>query len=147
VRAVLAFLRGQSDTPLKGLKTAMQAAAATADYETAARLRDRLAQVRWLQAALKHTAQAQAELTGVYQLSGTAGPLWCLLRRGQIGGICPSPHDRTSRQQARRWLRQVFQRPMALGRADDISVTWLVSSWFRRYPEEKQQLLPVAALV
>lgn len=147
VRAVLAFLHGRSDAPLQHLTTAMQAAAAATDFEAAARLRDRLAHVRWLQAALKRTVQAQTELTGVYQLSGTEGPLWCLLRQGQIGGICPAPRDRATRRRARRWLRQVFQRPTALGRPDDISVTWLVSSWFRRYPEEKQHLRPVAALV
>ena len=147
VRRVLAFLRGAADEPRERLTAAMQAAAAAAQFERAARLRDQLHSLNWLREALEQTSRAQAELTGVYQLQGTAGPLWCLLERGQIRGLWPAPHDRTSAAMARDWLRQALRPPAANAQPEEISVTWLVAAWFRRYPEQKQHLRPVAELL
>lgn len=147
VRRVLAFLRGADDEPRERLTAATRAAAAGAQFELAARLRDQKQSLDWLRAALERTARAQAELTGVYQLQGTAGPLWCLLRQGQIRGLCPAPHDRASWALVRRLLRQASRPAAKTAQPEEISITWLVAAWFRRYPDQKQYLRPAAELL
>ncbi|HMP02414.1 MAG TPA: UvrB/UvrC motif-containing protein [Gemmatales bacterium] len=147
-RQALAFLTGQDRSLLASLKGAMRQAAASAQYELAARCRDQLQSLDWLVAALQRTAAAQAELNGVYRLDALDGTEWWgLLRDGQFRSLEPRPRDSAGRARMKRELQRVFRATLRVADSDsrpaDVSVVWLLASWFRKYPDERQRLLSV----
>jgi excinuclease ABC subunit C len=145
VRAARAFLDGADDGPLRELERDMAAAATALAYERAAALRDKLDAVRWLWDRLAWLQSARQEHTFIYSLTGNDDrTLWYLIDRGRVRSVVPVPRDPEARQAVRSAIESVFatgQRENGLLPADQLDSVLLVAGWFRKHPDERQQLL------
>ncbi len=143
-RSLRKFLDGEDDDILHRLKSDMAVAAAAQQYERAASLRDRHAEVDWLaqRLATLRTSREQAAL--VYELAGADGRrVWYLLNRGQVWAAVHEPTDAESRRRVRELLEAVAVSIPKFGRTCVDSVL-LVSAWFRRRPDERARVRPAA---
>jgi excinuclease ABC subunit C len=151
VKAARSFLAGGDRTLLDKLERDMAAAAAAIQFERAAALRDRLDVLRWLCAHLDRVRQAREELSFIYPVAGEGGKeWWYLIHEGRTAAVVAPPADGPTRAAAAAGLRAVFgQRTPGRGTlpADQVDGLYLVLSWFRRHPAEREcTLTPAAAL-
>jgi excinuclease ABC subunit C len=150
VRAARAFLANQDTTPLETLERDMKAASAALEFERAAALRDKRDVLQWLRDQLDRLHQAREKFSFVYPVAGADGKkLWYLIHGGRTVAVLVPPSD-ADREQAAAVLETVYQgRPAASDAVapDDMDHVFLVTSWFRRHPEERRRTLtPAAAL-
>jgi excinuclease ABC subunit C len=151
VQAACAFLDGTNGTVLDTLKAQMQAAAAALLYEQAARLRDRLDALTWLQERLRYLRRARQRQSFIYPVVGQAGEQrWYLVRHGHVVTSVAPPVDVARSTLARQALDHVYQQlrgepgPVPASEVDGV---FLVMSWFHRHPAERARILsPRAAL-
>jgi hypothetical protein len=127
------------------MKLMTEAAAAT-QYERAAALRDRLAELEWLWERLNWLRNARKENTFVYPLSGPdSRTVWYLIHRGRVRGACFQPTCSISAENSRTLLEDVFANDPGPGvTPGQVDHVLLVSSWFRKYPVERTRLLTPA---
>jgi excinuclease UvrABC nuclease subunit len=124
----------------------MQQAADATEFERAAALRDRLAELQWLWEKLNWLRNARKENTFVYPLTGPdQRTVWYLIHRGRVRGACYQPVCSASAELGRALLEEVFK-PDAIpgvtpGQVDHVI---LVSAWFRKYPAERTGLMTPA---
>lgn len=147
-RAAARFLAWASDEPIARLRERMVLAARNLQFEQAALLRDQLESLEWLRAALQRIETARQELTFIYPVTDADGaPWWYLIESGQPRGLIPLRESPP--RKLRQLLKQVFQeRPCVGGPNDghvDRELLWLVASWFRRHPGERERTLSVEA--
>jgi len=148
VRAARAFLAGHDLTPLVHLECAMKEAAAQQMFERAAVLRDKLAALAWLNRQLERLRQAKAMGTVVYPLKGHDGVLrWYLLHAGRAATVVlPSgrlPLLSPTAEMASELAGLAEARSRGARPADWIAGVLLLAAWFRRYPRERQGLVPL----
>jgi excinuclease ABC subunit C len=144
VRQARAFLDGSNRGPLLELERDMLAASADQQFERAAALRDRLADLHWLHEHLERLRWAR-EQTFVYPLKGYDGrDWWYLLRRGQVRAIVPAAG--TNGGATVELLEAVFggMTGSRQGAVERVEGMMLVASWFRKRPAERQRGLGVA---
>ncbi len=151
VAAARAFLAGTDRSLLDRLERDMQAASAALAFERAAALRDQWEALRWLCNQLDRLRQAREESSFVYPVDGEDGrDLWYLIHGGRTVAVTPAPRDNASRQTAAAAVAAVYPQrvcPAALLTVAEMDGLFLVASWFRRYPEERQRVLaPAEAL-
>jgi excinuclease UvrABC nuclease subunit len=137
-----AFLEGRSDAPVRALREAMDAAAAMLHFERAAVLRDRLALVEWLHQRVRRFRADMDRLTFRYHArTADGGEHVYLVRRGTVRAECPSPRTVDEHAALEALTRRVFLGPDPTG-ADipthDLDEFYLVASWFRRHPAERE---------
>ncbi|HEX3147150.1 MAG TPA: GIY-YIG nuclease family protein [Gemmataceae bacterium] len=146
VRAAKRFLDGTDDKPLKELEAMMLTASESMQFERAAAIRDRRAEIEWLWDKLNWLRQARKENTFVYPLAGPDGrTVWYLIHRGRVRAACYRPTCDHSLATARELLGDVFKVDLGPGvTPGQVDHVLLVSSWFRRNPEEKAGLLTPA---
>lgn len=140
---VHAFLEGRGDGPLRRLERAMHEAAEALAFERARVLRDRLALVRWLFDRLQHFHANVDRLTFRYHAIGHADREWVyLIRRGTVRAEVRAPRTDEEHEAFRALVARVYDGPDPSG-ADipthDLDEFFLVASWFRRRPVEKQR--------
>ncbi len=150
VQAVMDFLHGKDRSPLEILQREMTAAAEALQFERAANLRDRLDSLSWLSRHLDRLRQA-AGTSFIYPVAGTdGGETWYLIRNGLVRAALPAPVDENGNQAARHLLAEIYRcRPTAtdLPGADEIDGVLLVSSWFRRHPQERERAIAVESML
>ncbi len=136
VESCLGFLAGDSE-PLQALERDMLAAAAETDFERAATLRDRMRQMRYLQAHMGRL-EAAWRLHGVHAVLGPSGvETWYLLHRGRVVETLQRPKRST---QALRRLRGLLESKDCLPEGwrvwqlDQIDQVLLVMSWMKNNP-------------
>lgn len=146
VRSAKRFLDGSDDKPLKELSAMMLAASEAMEFERAASIRDRLAEMEWLWEKLNWLRQARKENTFVYPLAGPDGRIvWYLIHRGRVRGACYRPTCESSLEIARTLLGDVFTMDPGPGvTPGQVDHVLLVASWFRKNPDEKAGLLAPA---
>jgi excinuclease ABC subunit C len=146
VRAAKRFLDGTDDKPLKELGAMMLAASQAMQFERAAALRDRLAELEWLWEKLNWLRHARKENTFVYPLTGPDGrTIWYLIHRGRVRGACYRPNCANSLTTARSLLGDVYGNDPGPGvTPGQVDHVILVSAWFRKYPTERAGLLTPA---
>lgn len=142
------FLEGHEDRFLMKLTEEMKTASRDQQFERAATLRDQLENLTWLRETLERGERARAELTFIYPVTaGDGQPWWFLIERGQPRAFVPVLKE--SSKERERLVRQVFhERPCVGGPNDgqeDRELLWLVSSWFRKYPAERERTLPITS--
>src|SRR5262249_14597715 len=148
-----AFLDGAHDGPMESLKADMEAASERLEYERAAVLRDKMKRLEALRAQFGRLRFAVETLSFVYNVPGHEGDdRVYLLRRGHVRAEVPTP---TGPAEAATLLQRIDEVYTPIERitgqipTHEIDELLLLSSWFRRFPEELQrtsaaQVAPIA---
>ena len=144
VTRLLDFLNGNDPQTLDGLEKEMMAAAGRHAFEKATMLRDQLQNIRWLSRRLEDLRRNQTELNCIYPVSGfRKRRIWICLSSGMISAVLPQPKGR---RQADRTLNEIrtadssSQNQLAHD-TTTVLMQVIVSSWFRKNPSEKKQLV------
>ncbi|HET7598988.1 MAG TPA: hypothetical protein VFK09_01775 [Gemmatimonadales bacterium] len=139
VETAMAFLEGRTIQPIDRVITAMQDAAARAEFEAAARWREKFEQLEWLFAAINRARTAVDLLTFVYRDPGAFGDdRVYLLRRGLVKASFPWPSTPIEHEAFRAVVAQELARgepppgPLAVESIDELL---LMMAWFRAHPE------------
>ncbi len=146
-RKALHFLEGRDESPIATLQKRMERAAAEHRFETAARMRDRLAEVEWLAARLASLRAARDKFNFIYPVATSSKrETWYIIYRGGVAAAVHPPADRKHGDAARRLITEWHSQ----GRLDDAVLVEqhptvsLLSHWFRTRPEELERVIPVA---
>lgn len=135
-----AFLEGASTGPIERLRREMVEAKERLAYERAALFRDRLHRLERLRDQFRKIRFAVESLSFVYPVSGFEGDdRVYLIRRGTLRAELPAPRSTPERLELQRLIEQVFRPGEAPGgpvRTHEIEEILLLSSWFRRHPDE-----------
>jgi excinuclease UvrABC nuclease subunit len=135
-----AFLEGGDEGPMEHLRSEMARHAAAQAYERAALCRDKIRRLEALRGQLDRMRFALESLSFVYTVPGVGGDdRVYLVRRGTVRAEHPAPRSTPERFALQRAVDEVWEAgepsagPLALHEIDEIL---LLSSWFRRFPEE-----------
>jgi len=135
----ISFLEARAIAPVDRVVTAMEGAAKEADFETAARWREKFEALEWLLAASVRARAAVDLLTFVYRDPGTHGDDRAyLIRRGTVRAAFPYPTTPIESEAFRAAVAEEMARPepatsvLPVERLDEILV---VMAWFRKHPE------------
>jgi len=138
-----AFLDGADDGPMEALRADMEAASDRLEYERAAVLRDKLKRLEALRAQFGRLRFAVETLSFVYTVPGHEGDdRVYLIRRGHVRAELPVP---TGVPDAARLLEKIDEVYTPMERVTgqipthEIDELLLLSSWFRRFPEELER--------
>lgn len=147
VDSAIQFLSGRSIQPIDRLVDAMVAAAATQDFELAARWRLKFEQLEWLIAATARARSAIELLTFVYRDPGAFGDDRVhLIRHGLVRASYPYPNTPIEREAFNAVVAEDMARPLpAAGLLDAATLDemLLVMSWFRRHPDGWRRTTPI----
>jgi excinuclease ABC subunit C len=139
-RLARAFLDGASDGPMEFLKRDMEAASERLEYERAATLRDKLKRLESLRAQFGRLRFAVETLSFVYNVPGHEGDdRVYLIRRGRVRAETPTPKTPTEAADLLGLIESVYSpNEPNTGQipTHEIDELLLLSSWFRRFPEE-----------
>jgi excinuclease ABC subunit C len=135
----IGFLEGRTIQPIDRTVREMQAAAGAAEFERAAKWRERFEQLEWLLAATHRARAAVEALTFVYRDPGTFGDDRAyLIRHGIVRTSYPWPATPIEREAFRGEVRDELERPapvpgpLPFQHLDEIL---LLMAWFRRHPD------------
>ena len=135
-----AFLDGADDLPLEALRCDMEQAASRLEFERAAALRDKLRRLEGLREQFLNFRFAVESLSFVYRVAGHAGEdRTYVIRRGRIRAEMPSPTSEPEHARLRATVADVFGRAEHAGAqipTHEIDELLLLSSWFRKFPDE-----------
>ncbi|MEO6068732.1 MAG: nuclease [Gemmatimonadales bacterium] len=143
----VAFLEARAIRPVDRVVTAMEQAAAEADFETAARWREKFEALEWLLAASVRARAAVDLLSFVYRDPGAQGDDRAyLIRRGTIRAAFPYPTTPIELEAFRAAVTEESARAEAPGgvlpveRLDEVMV---VMAWFRKHPDALRRTTPI----
>ena len=140
VRLVRSFLDGADDGPMHTLRVEMQAASDAMDFERAAILRDKLHRLEDLREQFIRFRFAVETLSFIYTVPGHEGDdRLYLIRRGRVRAELEIPRSEQDRMRLLEMVEQVFnpsERDTAQVPSHEIDELLLLSSWFRRFPDE-----------
>lgn len=150
IETAAAFLEGRTIQPVDRIIGAMQAAAAEARFEAAARWREKFEQLEWLIAATSRARTAIDLLTFVYRDPGEFGDDKAyILRRGVVQAAFPYPttpieHEAFRAVVAEQAARAAEDTPTAPGALppESIDEILLMMAWFRAHPEALRRTTP-----
>jgi excinuclease ABC subunit C len=138
-----AFLDGLDTSPIVVLREQMEAASAALQFERAASLRDKLARLEALRDQFKQLRFAVETLSFVYTVPGIGGPDKAyIIRRGVVRGEMDAPRSRQDHATLRRMVDDIFgvHEPVTASvPTHEIDELLLLSSWFRKFPDELQR--------
>ena len=138
-----AFLDGADDGPMEALRTDMEAASERLEYERAAVLRDKLKRLEALRAQFGRLRFAVETLSFVYTVPGHEGDNRVyLIRRGHVRAEMPVPAGMPEAAQLLEKIDEVYtpaERVTGQIPTHEIDELLLLSSWFRRFPEELER--------
>ena len=144
---VIAFLEGRTLQPIDRVVAAMQDAATRAEYELAARWREKFEQLEWLFGAIVRARMAVDLLTFVYRDPGTLGDDRAyVVRRGVVQATFPYPATRSSTRRSGAWSRRSWRGPsLPPGPlpVESIDELLLIMAWFRAHPEAFRGTTPL----
>jgi excinuclease ABC subunit C len=141
VRQARDFLTGKDTSALEALEQAMIAASAAGQFERAAGLRDKLLSLQWLATRMEQVRHMRRQGSFVYPLAGADGVVWWYLIHGGRT-VAAYPALRAAGQAA--LIRSVYQdrkTDLLLESYEHWDAMLLVSSWFRRWPEERKRVM------
>jgi excinuclease ABC subunit C len=139
VETAMAFLEGRTIQPIDRVVAAMQEAAGNAEFEIAARWREKFEQLEWLLAATSRARTAVDLLTFVYRDPGDFGDdRVYILRRGVVQASFPYPATPIEHEAFRGVVAEETRKPDApVGPLplDSIDEVLLMMAWFRGHPD------------
>lgn len=135
-----AFLDGIDDGPIERLHEEMAHASARLEYERAAALRDKMRRLEALRGQFARLRFAVENLSFVYTVPGYEGAdRVYLIRRGLVRGEAAVPTTTDEAANLVQLIDDVFtpvERRTGEIPTHEIDELLLLSSWFRRFPEE-----------
>lgn len=142
-----AFLDGTDDGPMEALRGEMERAAEALAFERAAVVRDKLRRLEALREQFARLRFAVETLSFVYTVPGHEGAdRVYLVRRGRVRHEEPAPRAARQRRRLAERVADVYagvEREGTAVPAHEIDELLLLSSWFRRYPDELERAAPV----
>jgi excinuclease ABC subunit C len=140
VELARAFLEGDTEKPIEGFRREMREASRTEAYERAALYRDKLRRLERLRDQLGRIRFAIESLSFVYPVPSFAGEdRVYLIRRGTVRAERTAPRSTPERFALQGAIDAVYGPGEPAGGSvplHEIDQILLVSSWFRRFPEE-----------
>ena len=140
VRLARAFLDGTDDAPMETLRRDMQASSDRLEFERAASLRDKVRRLEDLREQFIRFRFAVETLSFLYPVAGHGGDdRVYLIRRGRVRAEAPRPRSAPERRRLASLVAEVFEPPerdSAQVPTHEIDELLLLSSWFRRFPDE-----------
>jgi excinuclease ABC subunit C len=137
------FLAGRSDVPLEVLGERMREASESWQFERAGAIKAKLEQLAWLRGRLERFHADVDRLTFVYRAEGHGGEKRVyLVRRGTLRAELAAPADAEGERELAALVARVFDGPDPKGRdipTHDLDELYLVASWFRRHPLERER--------
>jgi excinuclease ABC subunit C len=135
-----AFLEGADDGPIEQLRAGMQLASDRMEFERAATLRDKLHRLEELREQFGRLRFAVETLSFLYTVRGHEGEdRLYLIRRGRVRAELPTPRTSNDHTSLDALIRSVYSPPekqTASIPTHEIDELLLLSSWFRRNPDE-----------
>jgi excinuclease ABC subunit C len=146
-----AFLDGVDDGPIERLREDMEAASERLEYERAASLRDKMRRLEALRGQFAHMRFAVENLSFAYTVPGYDGAdRVYLIRRGLVRAESAVPKTPDEAASLMHLIDSVFtpaERRTTQIPTHEIDELLLLSSWFRRFPEELHRTSASAAAV
>lgn len=138
-----AFLDGVDDGPMEHLRRDMEAASERLEFERAAVLRDKLKRLEALRAQFARLRFAVETLSFVYTVPGHEGDdRVYLIRRGCVRAETALPRTPADAVRLMGLIDEVYTPAQQTGGqipTHEIDELLLLSSWFRRFPEELER--------
>jgi excinuclease ABC subunit C len=135
----ISFLEARAIAPVDRVVSAMEAAAKEADFETAARWREKFEALEWLLAASVRARAAIDLLTFVYRDPGTQGDDRAyLIRRGSVRAVFPFPTTPIETEAFRAAVSDEMAKvepPTSVLPVELLDEILVVMAWFRKHPE------------
>jgi excinuclease ABC subunit C len=135
-----AFLDGTNHGPIEQLQRDMSAASDALEFERAAYLRDKVHRLETLREQFRRLRFAVEALSFVYTVPGAEGDdRVYLIRRGRVRAECEVPRSADEAAALMARIDEIFG--SSAGETTripthEIDELLLLSSWFRRFPEE-----------
>ena len=143
-----AFLDGSDDSPINLLKTQMELLSAELEFERAAVYRDKVERLEALRAQFGRLRFAVENLSFVYTVPGHEGEdKVYLIRRGVVRAEVAKPRSSKDRRTMRQLVDDIFSQPASPSAqvpTHEIDELLLLSSWFRRFPQEMKRTKQVS---
>jgi excinuclease ABC subunit C len=143
-----AFLDGADDGPLEVLRVKMERLSAEMEFERAAHYRDKLQRLEALRAQFGRLRFAVENLSFMYTVPGHEGEdRVYLIRRGVVRAEVGKPRSPKDRRTMKQLVGDIFSRPetpTAQVPTHEIDELLLLSSWFRRFPDEMRRTKQVS---
>lgn len=143
-----AFLDGSSNGPAETLRRQMEAASEALEFERAGMLRDKLSRLESLREQFDRLRFAVETLSFVYDVPGCDGrDRTYVIRRGIVRAEVDTPKTRRDRTAVRKLVDDIFGETGAAGASiptHEIDELLLLSSWFRKFPNEMERAERVA---
>jgi len=149
-RVVLAkaFLEGSDDGPINMLRGQMERLSTELEFERAAHYRDKLERLEALRAQFGRLRFAVENLSFVYTVPGHEGEdKIYLIRRGVVRAEVTKPKSSKDRRTMKQLVEDIFSpddRPKLQVPTHEIDELLLLSSWFRRFPQEMKRTKQVS---
>jgi excinuclease ABC subunit C len=135
-----AFLDGEDNTPVEFLKSEMELASETLQYERAAAFRDKMTRLEELRKQFNRLHFAVEALSFVYNVSGHEGDdRVYLIRRGRVRAEVKAPRSPEDAASLLDLIDSVYtplEKDTTRIPTHEIDELLLLSSWFKRFPEE-----------
>jgi len=143
-----AFLDGSDDGPINMLRTQMERLSAELQFERAAVYRDKLERLEALRAQFGRLRFAVENLSFVYTVPGHEGEdKVYLIRRGVVRAELSKPKSSRDRRTMKQLVDDIFAQPVSVTAqvpTHEIDELLLLSSWFRRFPNEMKRTRQVS---
>ena len=144
-----AFLDGASDGPMEALQKQMAEASERLQFERAASLRDKLQRLEILREQFARLRFAVEQLSFVYTVRGHEGDdRVYVVKRGVVRAELPKPRSSWQREKLKRLARAIFgtapEKPALAVPTHEIDELLLLSSWFRKFPDEMNRTKQVS---
>ncbi|HJU64443.1 MAG TPA: UvrB/UvrC motif-containing protein [Gemmatimonadaceae bacterium] len=135
-----AFLDGANEGPIETLRRQMELHSERLEFERAAALRDKLWRLEALREQFLRFRFAVETLSFLYTVPGVEGDdRVYLIRRGRVRAERSAPRSAPERAELQRLAQDVFgpvERATTQVPTHEIDELLLLSSWFRRFPDE-----------
>lgn len=135
-----AFLDGSNDGPIEMLRSKMDEASNNLEFERAASYRDKLSRLEVLREQFGRLRFAVEKLSFVYTVPGHEGDdRVYVVKRGVVRAELDKPRSSWQRTKLKRLVEGIFgtgEKPSTVIPTHEIDELLLLSSWFRRFPDE-----------
>lgn len=143
-----AFLDGANDGPIEMLKSKMEEASERLEFERARSYRDKLERLHLLREQFARLRFAVEKLSFVYTVKGYEGQdRVYIVKRGVIRAELDKPRTSWQREKLKRLAEEMFSTREPTSTTvptHEIDELLLLSSWFRRFPDEMDKTRKVS---